>query len=87
MHFEQSWRELETVGSVQQKRSLAHMKVCVLSDQAHEIDFVARSIRQKLLADPSLRAKDILLLAQRLGDYKNIIPAIFKRYDLPFFFG
>lgn len=85
VHFEQSWRELETVGSVQQKRSLAHMKVCVLSDQTHEIDFVARSIRQKLLADPSLRAKDILLLAQRLGDYKNIIPAIFKRYDLPFF--
>ncbi len=85
LNFEQSWRELETQGFTSQKRSFPQTKIVVSSDQEHEIDFVARSIRQRLVDNPKLRAKDILVLAQRLDGYKNIIPKIFDRYDLPYF--
>ncbi|AZZ61075.1 ATP-dependent helicase [Oenococcus sp. UCMA 16435] len=85
LNLERSWRELETQGFTNQKRSFPQTKIVVTSDREHEIDFVARSIRQRLVNDPKLRAKNILVLAQRLGEYKNIIPKIFDRYDLPYF--
>lgn len=84
-NFEKSWRELETQGFAQEKRPLPQMSIRAVSSQENEAAFVARSIRRKLVDDPTLRARDILVIAQRLDNYKDILPHFFQRYDLPYF--
>ncbi|KGO22767.1 hypothetical protein Q757_08885 [Oenococcus alcoholitolerans] len=61
------------------------MRFVVSGNQEQEVNFIARDIRCRLKNDPDLRAGDILVLAQRLGSYKEVIPHFFDRYQLPYY--
>lgn len=49
-----------------------------------EVEQMARQIRQEV-ARGEHRYRDYLLLARDLGPYQNIIPAVFSRFEIPFF--
>lgn len=84
-NFEALWRNLENGGTISKKVSLDKMRFVVSGNQEQEVNFIARDIRCRLKNDPDLRAGDILVLAQRLGSYKEVIPHFFDRYQLPYY--
>lgn len=55
-----------------------------LTSRYQEVEQMARHIRQSV-ATGKARYRDYLLLTRDLGQYENILPAVFARYELPFF--
>lgn len=60
------------------------LEIVELSSRYHEVDQMARTIRREV-AQGKARYRDYILLTPDLGQYENIIPAIFAKYDIPIF--
>ncbi|MBS0949622.1 PD-(D/E)XK nuclease family protein [Weissella minor] len=85
---EDFWAEYERTG-VQTKQGAAtisadELQVWQANSLYQEVEQMARQIRQEVAAGEH-RYRDYLLLARDLGPYQNIVPAVFNRFEVPFF--
>ncbi|MBM7617633.1 ATP-dependent helicase/nuclease subunit B [Weissella uvarum] len=60
------------------------LQIWQASTPYQEVEQMARMIRQEVAAGHH-RYRDYLLLARDLGPYQNMIPAVFNRFEIPFF--
>lgn len=83
---EQFWIDYEQQGVTKEQWSINqnNFKIWQTSSLYQEVEQIARTIRQAV-ALGKRRYQDYLLVARDLGPYENVLPAIFNKYDLPFF--
>ncbi|RRG18089.1 ATP-dependent deoxyribonuclease subunit B [Weissella viridescens] len=89
MHaVEDFWQSYERTGVQTHDGAAAiqpeELQVWQANTPYQEVEQMARQIRQEV-ARGEHRYRDYLLLARDLGSYQNIIPAVFSRFDIPFF--
>ncbi len=87
-HFSQFWEGLHDFKPLEGHWQAVHpssLEIWQASNQKEEVEVVARKIRQ-LLAD-GVRYKDILVLLGDVESYQLQIGQLFKKFDIPYYFG
>lgn len=87
-HFSQFWEGLHDFKPLEGHWQAVHpssLEIWQASNQKEEVEVVARKIRQ-LLAD-GVRYKDILVLLGDVESYQLQISQLFKKFDIPYYFG
>lgn len=64
--------------------SAQHVTLYAARDVYDEADFTAATIR-RLLATGACRARDIVVMARSLDDYRGILDAALEMYEIPYF--
>lgn len=72
------------IEKVESKQQVPDLEILELSSRYHEVEQMARIIRREV-AMGRARYRDYILLTRDLGQYENIIPAVFAKYGLPIF--
>jgi ATP-dependent helicase/nuclease subunit B len=78
-----AWEQLTTVG--QASGTALQTRVIDAENLSTELQFVGRDIRRRLQEDPTLKLRDILILARDLNAYQPLIAAIMPAMELPYF--
>lgn len=81
---EDFWIQYEQTGVTHQIYHAANMQIWQLHTRYQEVEQMARMIRQEV-ASGKHRYRDYLLMTRDLGQYENIVPAVFARYNIPMF--
>lgn len=82
--IESFWIQYEQTGITQTVYQADDVAVWQLHTRYQEVEQMARLIRQEV-ASGKRRYRDYLLMTRDLGQYENIIPAVFERYNIPMF--
>ncbi len=84
--IESFWIDYEQHGIQQQTQSapLPDFDVWQATTRYQEVEQMARMIRQEV-ASGKRRYRDFMLMTRDLGQYENILPAVFARYEIPVF--
>ncbi|WEV54929.1 exodeoxyribonuclease V subunit gamma [Leuconostocaceae bacterium ESL0723] len=80
-----AWAHLGQYQSLPLVQQPDQLSAFVAENSVTELEEVARRIRRSLAADPSLRLKDILIVARDLDPYTTQIPTVMDQFDLPYF--
>lgn len=70
-----------------EERDLEQLQIWSCLSQKEELELVARSIRQELQGDSSLRYKDFRVLLGDVASYQLSLQTIFDQYQIPFYLG
>ena len=82
---EDFWIKYEQQGIVrEQYDAQGGLEIWQTHTRYQEVEQMARLIRQEVAAGKH-RYRDYLLMTRDLGQYENIVPAVFARYDIPMF--
>src|SRR5699024_7266134 len=82
---EDFWIKYEQQGVVrEQYDAQGGLEIWQTHTRYQEVEQMARLIRQEV-ATGKHRYRDYLLMTRDLGQYENIVPAVFARYDIPMF--
>ncbi|MDR3191321.1 MAG: PD-(D/E)XK nuclease family protein [Lactobacillaceae bacterium] len=78
------WIEYEQHGVPQTPLDAPDLMLWQTTSRYQEVEQMARFIRQEV-ATGKRRYRDFLLLTPDLSQYANVMPALFNRYELPYF--
>lgn len=84
--IEQFWIDYEQQGVTADQWTVNQdeLQIWQTNSLYQEVEQIARTIRQEVAQGRS-RYQDYLLVARDLSPYENVLPALFDKYELPFF--